>query len=54
MTVVNAAHDPGLARRVELVLQRLESLPTLSPIAVRALHISGSPSSGAREIVPLI
>ncbi len=51
---MNAAHDPGLARRVELVLQRLESLPTLSPIAVRALHISGSASSGAREIVPLI
>lgn len=44
---------PEQARRVELVLQRLESLPTLSSVAVRVLNATGS-EGGAREIIPLI
>jgi len=40
--------------RVELILQRLEALPTLSPIAVRLLNLSASDESSIPEIVTLV
>ncbi len=40
--------------RVEMILQRLESLPTLSPIAVRLLALSSSDESTVDEITGLV
>lgn len=39
--------------RAELILQRLDGLPTLSPIAVRLLRLSSSDESSVREITSL-
>jgi putative nucleotidyltransferase with HDIG domain len=38
----------------ELILSHIESLPTLSPIALRVLQLSSSPETDIREIVSLI
>jgi len=38
----------------ELILSHIESLPTLSPIALRVLHLSSSPDADIREITGLI
>lgn len=40
--------------RVELVLQQVESLPTLSPIALRLLRLSSAEDADIREIVSLV
>ncbi len=40
--------------RVEQILQRLDSLPTLSPIAVRLLQLSSSDESAIEEIATLV
>ncbi|MCA9306209.1 MAG: HDOD domain-containing protein [Phycisphaerales bacterium] len=48
------AQQSDQARRAEMVLARLDALPTLSAVAVRVLNLSGSGEGGAREIVPLI
>lgn len=40
--------------RVEMILQRLEGLPTLSPIAVRLLNLSSSDESSIPEITSLV
>jgi signal transduction histidine kinase/HD-like signal output (HDOD) protein len=41
-------------RRVELILQQLESLPTLSPIAVRLLQLTTAEDADAKEIIQLV
>jgi signal transduction histidine kinase/HD-like signal output (HDOD) protein len=41
-------------RRVELILQQLESLPTLSPIAVRLLELTAGEDTDAREVIQLV
>jgi len=41
-------------KRVDLILQQLEELPTLSSVAVRVLEVTGSEDSSAREVVHLI
>ena len=41
-------------RRVELILQQLESLPTLSPIAVRLLELTAADDSDAKEVIQLV
>jgi len=38
----------------ELILSHIESLPTLSPIALRVLQLSSSPEADIREIIGLI
>ncbi|MFI4855627.1 MAG: HDOD domain-containing protein [Phycisphaerales bacterium JB065] len=38
----------------ELILSHIESLPTLSPIALRVLQLSSSPDADIKEIVSLI
>jgi HD-like signal output (HDOD) protein/signal transduction histidine kinase len=38
----------------ELILSHIESLPTLSPIALRVLQLSSSPDADIKEIVKLI
>src|SRR5687767_10089735 len=41
-------------KRVELILQQLEELPTLPAVAVRVLEVTSSDTSSAREVVELI
>lgn len=42
------------ARRVELILQQLDALPTLGPVAVRLLQLTSDDDSQAREVIELI
>jgi signal transduction histidine kinase/HD-like signal output (HDOD) protein len=42
------------AKRVELVLQQLEALPTLSSIAVRLLELTSSDESQGKDVVRLV
>jgi len=42
------------ARRVELILHELESLPTLSGVAVRVLALTADEESDAREVIRLV
>src|SRR5438045_3415903 len=41
-------------KRVELILQQLEELPTLPAVAVRVLEVTGNDDSSAKEVVALI
>ena len=41
-------------RRVELILQQLEALPTLSSVAVRLLDLTTSETSEAKEVIELV
>ena len=41
-------------KRVELILQQLEDLPTLPSVAVRVLEVTASEASDAKEVVSLI
>src|SRR4029078_394977 len=41
-------------KRVELILQQLEELPTLPAVAVRVLEVTSDDTSTAREVVELI
>src|SRR3569623_186366 len=49
-----AATTQPADKRVELVLQQLEELPTLPTIAVKVLEVTGNDSSSAKEVVELI
>ncbi len=49
-----AAHDQTRVRQIELILQQVESLPTLSPIATRLLQVSSPADADLDEIVRLI
>ncbi len=48
----NRQLDP--ARRVELILQQLDELPTLSPIATRLLSMTSSDDTQMREVVRIV
>lgn len=41
-------------RRVELILQQLDALPTLSPIAVRLLDLTAAKDTEAKDVIQLI
>src|SRR5438270_305139 len=43
--------DPVREKRVELILQQLEELPTLPAVAVRVLEVTGKEGSNAEEVV---
>lgn len=45
---------PPMQEDQELILSHIESLPTLSPIALRVLHLSSSADADMREITSLI
>jgi signal transduction histidine kinase/HD-like signal output (HDOD) protein len=49
-----AATMTSRGRQVELVVQQVEALPTLSPIATRLLNLSSSDDTDLKEIVTLI
>ena len=46
--------DPVQTRRVELILQQLDELPTLSAVAVRLLELTAAADSEAKEVVRLV
>jgi len=46
--------DPSTARRIELILEQIEALPTLSSVAARLLRASSSSEVDFKEIVTLI
>ncbi len=48
------APDEFRTRKVELVLQQLDSLPTLPAIAVRLLNLTGAPDAKMQEVAQLI
>ena len=50
-----AIHAEGAtARRVELILQEIESLPTLSSVAVRLLEVTADDDAEAQEVIGLV
>ncbi|MBT8486476.1 MAG: HDOD domain-containing protein [Phycisphaerales bacterium] len=51
-----ADHARGAAtsHRVELMLQELESLPTLSPVAVRLLELTADDEAESRDVIDLV
>ncbi|HVS69909.1 MAG TPA: HDOD domain-containing protein [Phycisphaerae bacterium] len=53
-TAVAPSPDDMKARKVELVLQQLDSLPTLPAIALRLLALTGDSESKIHEIVSLV
>ncbi|MCZ6835573.1 MAG: HDOD domain-containing protein [Planctomycetota bacterium] len=46
--------DPTQSRRVELILQQLDALPTLSAVAVRVLELTSDDSSEMSDVINLI
>src|SRR5437016_15569 len=42
------------AKRIELILQQLEQLPTLPAVAVKVLEVTGDSDSSAKDVVKLI
>lgn len=51
----NPSHaDPTQSRRVELILQQLDALPTLSAIAVRVLELTADDESEMRDVIRLV
>lgn len=46
--------DADQARRVELVLQQLDALPTLSPIAVRIVELTTDERARAEDVIELV
>jgi len=51
---MSADVDHAKAQRVELILQQVDALPTLSPVAMRLLRLSSSEDADIREIVSLV
>lgn len=51
---MNAVDEQARARRVELILQQIEALPTLSPIASRLLDLGGPSEADLSEIAKVI
>lgn len=49
-----AAHEQARVRQIELILQQVDALPTLSPIATRLLRVSSPADADLDEIVQLI
>src|SRR2546430_12807104 len=46
--------DPVREKRVELILQQLEELPTLPAVALRVLEVTSREDSSAKDVVELI
>src|ERR1035437_3683503 len=52
--VTSTAADEMKTRKVELVLQQLDSLPTLPVVALRLMALTGSPDAKMAEVVALL
>lgn len=46
--------DPNRARRLELVLSQLDSLPTLPAVAIRLLQVTADDESDAQQVIELV
>lgn len=46
--------DSVRAQRIELILQQVQTLPTLSPVAIRLLRLSSDEDADLRQIVTLV
>ena len=46
--------DPNAAQRIELVLQQVETLPTLPEVAMRLLQVTTDEDSDAQQVVDLV
>ena len=46
--------EPSSQKRIELILQQLEQLPTLPTVAVKVLEVTGNDPATVREVVRLI
>ena len=46
--------EANQVRRVELILQQVDALPTLSPVAVRLLDLTTAENSDATEVIQLV
>ncbi len=46
--------DPTSARRIELILEQVEALPTLPAVAMRLLQITSDDESDAREVIDTV
>jgi signal transduction histidine kinase/HD-like signal output (HDOD) protein len=53
-TPAPSGQDAARARQIEMVLEGIESLPTLSPIATRVIQLSSSTETNAEEISKVI
>ncbi|MEM1164721.1 MAG: HDOD domain-containing protein [Planctomycetota bacterium] len=51
---MSIGEESTLAARVGLILQQIDALPTLSPVAIRVLELAGSHDGQIEEIVQLI
>lgn len=54
MESIPANPDPDQVRRVELILQQLDQLPTLGAVAVKLLELTTSEDSDAQEVIGLV
>ncbi|MCW5775264.1 MAG: HDOD domain-containing protein [Phycisphaeraceae bacterium] len=52
--MIDQAVDPSRARHAELVLQQVDALPTLSPVATRLLAVGSADDADLDEIVTLL
>ena len=48
------AADPARARRIELILRQIDSLPTLPAVATKLLSLTTSDDTDIRDVVELI
>ncbi len=46
--------DPNSVRRIELILQQVEALPTLPAVAMRLLQLTSDEDSNARQVIDLV
>ena len=46
--------DPNSARRIELILQQIDALPTLPAVAMRLLQITSADDSDAKQVIDLV
>lgn len=53
-TTAGGGVDAARARQIEMVLEGIEALPTLSPIATRVIQLSSSSETNAEEIAKVI
>ena len=52
--IVTTAQDPTKIRRLELILQQVDALPTLPVVATRLLSLTADEKTDARQVIELI
>jgi len=52
--ITSEAQDPTKVRRLELILQQVDSLPTLPVVATRLLSLTADEKAEAREVIGLV